>query len=216
MSEFIKQLIFIGQVICAMVLGSLIGLERKIREKEAGLRTHALVSGGACLLMIVSKYGFSGDFDAGRIAAQIVTGIGFLGAGMILYKKHSIHGLTTAAGIWVTAAIGMCVGAELYYLSVGVTLVIVIFQYVMHLNINPIRSKDFITYRVKFFSQDNEQELIKEIFGAKNFIQFNLEYQDERLICTGIIRSLKLKHDKDLKDIMEKHKFIINIEKIVE
>ncbi|NLC16843.1 MAG: MgtC/SapB family protein [Clostridiales bacterium] len=216
MSQFIDQLVFIGQVLCAMVLGSLIGLERKLREKEAGLRTHALVAGGACLLMIVSKYGFLGNFDSARVAAQIVTGIGFLGAGMILFKKHSIHGLTTAAGIWVTAAIGMCVGAELYYLSLGITLIIVIFQYVMRLNINPLRSKDFITYKIKFYSQDNEQELIKEIFGAKNFIQFNLEYEDQCLVCTGIIRSLKLKQDKDLKDIMEKHKFIINIEKIIE
>lgn len=214
--QFIDQAVYLGQVVLAMALGSLIGLERRLRAKEAGIRTHALVAGGACLLMIVSKYGFSDDFDTARVAAQIVTGIGFLGAGMILYKKHIIHGLTTAAGIWFTAAIGMCVGAELYYLSAGATAVIFIFQYIMHLNINPLRAKDFITYKVKFFSTDNEQEIIKQLFDAKNFSQFNLEYQDEQLICTGLIRSLKFKNDNDLKQIIDKHKFIISIEKIAE
>lgn len=216
MQLFVDQLIYLGQVVGAMLLGSLIGLERRLREKEAGIRTHALVAGGACLLMLVSKYGFSDNYDSARVAAQIVTGIGFLGAGMILYKQHILHGLTTAAGVWFTAAIGMCMGAELYYLSVGATLMLFIFQYIMHLDKNPFGSKDFITYKIKFIAKENEQELIKTIFGAKNFVNLNLEYQGEEIICTGLIRSLKVKQDSDLKDIIEKNKFIISLEKIAE
>jgi putative Mg2+ transporter-C (MgtC) family protein len=213
MQLFIEQLVFLGQVLGAMLLGSLVGLERRLREKDAGIRTHALVAGGACLLMIVSKYGFTGNYDTARVAAQIVTGIGFLGAGMILYKQHILHGLTTAAGVWFTAAIGMCMGAELYYLSVGATVVLFVFQYVMHLNKNPLGSKDFVTYKVKFIAKDKEQELIKELFGAKSFVNLYMEYQGEEIVCTGLIRSLKSKQDSDLKDILEKNKFIISLEK---
>jgi putative Mg2+ transporter-C (MgtC) family protein len=104
----------------ALVLGALIGLERERDEKAAGLRTHALVALGSCLAMIVSAFGFAdilGTRDVGldpsRIAAQVVSGIGFLGAGTILLRKEIIRGLTTAAAIWVVAAIGLACGAGL-------------------------------------------------------------------------------------------------------
>ncbi|MGN1076970.1 MAG: MgtC/SapB family protein, partial [Candidatus Gallimonas sp.] len=96
-------------LLLAVGLGFLIGLERKMRSKEAGIRTHTIVCMGAALMMLVSKYGFAetSDFDPSRIAAQIVSGIGFLGAGIIVYRQHEIHGLTTAAGVWATAGVGM-------------------------------------------------------------------------------------------------------------
>lgn len=214
MEQFYAQLIFLAQVAGAMLLGAMIGLERKLRYKEAGLRTHALVSGGACLLMIISKHGFSGSFDGARVAAQIVTGIGFLGAGMIMYKKHSIQGLTTAAGIWVTAGIGMCVGGELYYLSIGATLIIVIFQYVMHLNIRFLKSKEFYTYKIKFVSKTDEQAKIKELFGVKSYHQITFQNEQQKLMCSCQIRSDKVKSDAELKEMMDKNNFIISIEKI--
>mgnify|MGYP000976643194 CR=1 FL=1 len=214
MEQIYEQLIFLAQVAGSMLLGAMIGLERKLRYKEAGLRTHALVSGGACLLMIVSKHGFTGDFDGARVAAQIVTGIGFLGAGMIMYKKHSIQGLTTAAGIWVTAGIGMCVGGELYYLSLGATLVIVIFQYVMHLNIRFLRSKEFYTYKIKFLVKTDEQVKIKDLFGAKNYYHIAFQNEQQKIICSGYIRSDNIKTDTELKEIMDNNSFILSIEKI--
>ncbi|HEY8424032.1 MAG TPA: MgtC/SapB family protein [Clostridia bacterium] len=216
MSLFVQQMIFLAQVAGSMLLGSIIGLERRLREKEAGIRTHALVAGASCLLMIISIHGFEGEFDAARVAAQIVTGIGFLGAGMILYKRHVIHGLTTAAGVWFTAAIGMCVGAGLYYLAAGGTLALFLFQYIMHLNRNPLKSKDFITYKIKFIISNNEQELVKSLFGAKSFVNYSLEYQDDKLICTGYIRSLKVKNESDLKDIISRNNFILSLEKIAD
>jgi putative Mg2+ transporter-C (MgtC) family protein len=98
-------------------LGMVIGIERELREQAAGLRTHMLVAIGACLFTIVSAYGFGGDTDPSRVAAQVVTGIGFLGAGAILREGQSVRGLTTAASLWVVAAVGMAVGLGLYWAS---------------------------------------------------------------------------------------------------
>src|SRR5205823_6218551 len=113
----------LGRVALAAVLGAAIGLERELREREAGLRTHLLVSVGSALFTLVSAYGFhaflaSGQnvvrADPSRIAAQIVTGIGFLGAGAIIRQGLSVRGLTTAATLWLVAAIGMASGAGYY------------------------------------------------------------------------------------------------------
>jgi putative Mg2+ transporter-C (MgtC) family protein len=108
----------------ALVLSAAIGLEREIRQKNAGLRTHTLVGVGAALFMLISKYGFTDVLqprlvvlDPSRVAAQIVTGVGFLGAGLIFVRRDSVRGLTTAASIWVTAAIGSAAGAGLPVLA---------------------------------------------------------------------------------------------------
>jgi putative Mg2+ transporter-C (MgtC) family protein len=101
------------------VLGGLIGLERELREREAGLRTHLLVAVGSALFTIVGAYGFGGiRTDPTRIAAQVVTGIGFLGAGAIIRQGFSIRGLTTAATLWVVAAVGLAAGAGYYSAAV--------------------------------------------------------------------------------------------------
>ena len=105
----------------AGVLGGLIGAEREWRGKVAGTRTHLLVALGAALMLLVSRHGFGGQGDPSRVAAQIVSGIGFIGAGAIMVDRHSVHGLTTAAGIWVAAGIGMASAAGLYLLAVVTT-----------------------------------------------------------------------------------------------
>ena len=123
------------RVVLAGVLGGAIGAEREIREREAGLRTHMLVAVGAALFTIVSAYAWSDfqfstangiTFDPTRIAAQIVTGIGFLGAGAIIRQGLSIRGLTTAASLWVVAAIGMASGAGYYSAAVITTVVVLV------------------------------------------------------------------------------------------
>ena len=135
---------FILRIFVAAVLGGLIGLEREYREKAAGLRTHFLVALGSALFMIISAYGFDGvltndnmRLDVSRIAAQVVTGIGFIGAGTIIFQKNAVRGLTTAAGVWVTAAIGLACGAGMYVLAtVSAVLVLVgmeAFNYVLRL-----------------------------------------------------------------------------------
>lgn len=130
------QLELLLRLVIACILGLVIGFERKNRNKIAGVRTHAIVAFGAALMMIVSKYGFedlNGSYDASRIAAQIVSGVGFLGAGIIFVKdRNSVSGLTTAAGIWATAGVGMCIGAGLYFISVSSALLLLIMQEMLH------------------------------------------------------------------------------------
>ena len=133
------------RLVVAALCGSLVGLERSRRFKDAGIRTHSLVACAAALLMIVSKYGFTdleqaGVFfpgtrgaDPARIAAQVVSGVSFLGAGIIYRDRNfTTKGLTTAAGIWAVAAIGLAVGAGLYLVGVFTTVYIVILQYFLH------------------------------------------------------------------------------------
>lgn len=130
------ELIMGGRLLLASALGALIGLEREIHGRTAGFRTHLLVSLGAALFVVVSinfhfAYGnFSGagpvGVDPGRVAAQVVTGIGFLGAGAIIHEKTSVRGLTTAACLWIAAAIGVACGSGLYLLSVVVTCIAIV------------------------------------------------------------------------------------------
>ena len=126
---------FILRIFVAALLGGLIGLEREWRAKEAGFRTHFLVALGSALFMIVSAYGFEGvmttaehRWDVSRIAAQVVSGIGFIGAGTIIFRKSEnvVSGLTTAAGLWVTAAIGLACGGGMYVLSIASTLLVLV------------------------------------------------------------------------------------------
>lgn len=112
----------IARLLAAALLGGLIGFEREYRSKVAGLRTHLLVAIGSALLMLLSRYGFGGQGDPARVAAQIVSGIGFIGAGAIIMdRRHAVHGLTTAAGIWVSAGIGMTVASGMYLLAAAAT-----------------------------------------------------------------------------------------------
>lgn len=118
-----ENLEIFGQLFLAVILGSLIGLERELARKKAGMRTFALVALGSCLFSIISKLAFKEfwgvpGFDPSRIASQIVVGIGFIGAGSIIFYQSNIRGLTTAAGLWVSAAIGMAIGFKLYAIGV--------------------------------------------------------------------------------------------------
>ena len=131
---------FILRIFIAGLLGSAIGLEREYRAKEAGFRTHFLVGLGSGLFMILSAHGFSDvvlsegvRHDVSRIAAQVVSGIGFIGAGCIIFQKHAVRGLTTAAGLWVTAAIGMAAGAGMYAVAIAATVMVVVCLELMNL-----------------------------------------------------------------------------------
>ena len=122
------------RIILACFVGYIIGYERKSRDKSAGMRTHAIVGLGAALIMIVSKYGFHDipDYDASRVAAQIVSGVGFLGAGIIFVRNNIVSGLTTAAGIWTTAGVGMAIGAGSYFIGICAGFLVVFIQILLH------------------------------------------------------------------------------------
>jgi putative Mg2+ transporter-C (MgtC) family protein len=118
------DLIAIGRVFLAFVLGGLVGFERERIQRPAGLRTHMLVAAGSACFTVASIYGFQGlgvDSDPARLAAQIITGIGFLGAGAIFRTGDTVKGITTASSIWITAAIGILMGAGMIYLAVFTT-----------------------------------------------------------------------------------------------
>lgn len=125
-----EGLLQLGELGLALLLSAAIGLEREIRQKSAGLRTHTLVGVGAALFMLISKYGFTDVLvpgqvvlDPSRVAAQIVTGVGFLGAGLIFVRRDAVRGLTTAAAVWVTAAVGAAAAAGLPLLAVATTVI---------------------------------------------------------------------------------------------
>lgn len=159
--QMMQQWELVVRIALAGILGMCIGFERKNRNKMAGVRTHAVVAFGAALIMVVSKYGFMdmNDFDGARIAAQIVSGIGFLGAGIIFVRdNNSVSGLTTAAGIWATAGVGMACGAGQYFISVACTLLLVFLQVVLH--------------RVSFLSKESYRANIKVILNeGENNVQ---------------------------------------------
>ena len=120
---------FVWRLVLAGLFGTIIGLDREYREKEAGFRTHFLVSLGSALMMIVSQYGFSEilthdgvSLDPSRIAAQVVSGIGFIGAGTIIFNHQIVRGLTTAASLWATAGIGLTAGAGMSWLALAATI----------------------------------------------------------------------------------------------
>ncbi len=142
---FLQYAEFFLRVVVACVCGAAIGVERSKRLKEAGIRTHILVCCAAALTMIVSKYGFADlvsqggaelygtkGTDPARLAAQIISGVSFLGAGIIFRNGNSVKGLTTAAGIWATAGIGLAIGAGLYLLGVFATAVVAAIQFFTH------------------------------------------------------------------------------------
>ena len=132
--EILRNLELLLRIFVAMILGMLIGNERKNRMKSAGMRTHALVALGSALMMVVSKYGFSDTVqgDGARLAAQVGSGVGFLGAGMIFVRHNLVSGLTTAAGVWTTAGIGLTLGAGMYTIGIISALMLLIMQNLSH------------------------------------------------------------------------------------
>lgn len=173
---FYQTTLFI-RIIVAGVFGYLIGYERRNRYKGAGMRTHAIVAMGAALMMVISKYGFKDipDYDPSRIAAQIVSGIGFLGAGVIFIKNNSVSGLTTAAGIWATAGVGMAIGAGAYYMGCGASLLIIFTQIILHdvpfLSKEPFRS----ILKLTTSSYDGVMKELFDTFQEENIKVLNLK-----------------------------------------
>ncbi|MBQ3053950.1 MAG: MgtC/SapB family protein [Clostridia bacterium] len=135
---------YILRILVACICGFAIGYERKNRAKGAGVRTHLIVAAASALMMIISKYGFTDiasvpgikEADPSRLASQIVTGVGFLGAGMIFIQKQIVTGLTTAAGIWATSGIGMALGAGMYSIGIAFTVIIILSQLILHTQVS--------------------------------------------------------------------------------
>jgi putative Mg2+ transporter-C (MgtC) family protein len=178
------------RVLLAAMFGAFIGLERERKDWAAGLRTHMMVSVGSCLIMIVSSFGFSDilgtpnvNLDPSRIAAQVVSGIGFLGAGAILFSKQgTIRGLTTAAGLWTVAAIGLATGSGLYFAAGSTTLLAIVILW----GLQPIEKKFLkkfrhVSLRIVVNNSMKQSELLKmfSMHPEVRIQSFSCEREDE-------------------------------------
>ena len=171
---------FALRLFVAGAMGVLIGLEREYRAKEAGYRTHFLVALGSALMMIVSQYGFMEvlktdliRLDPSRIAAQVVSGIGFIGAGTIILQKQIVRGLTTAAGIWATSGIGLAVGAGMYAVGISATLLVLLGLETLSYFFKSIGLRNMM---IDFFTDD--KEVIKRVskkFNTRNYVVVSYE-----------------------------------------
>lgn len=151
------------RLLIAMLLGGVIGIEREYRSKEAGFRTHFLVALGSALFCIVSQYGFGFDLkDSSRVAAQVVSGIGFLGAGTIIFQRNVVRGLTTAAGLWVTAAIGLACGSGMFAAAAIATVLIIVGLEVLILFI-PHIGRTVVELSFSTSSEDNIKTVVNEM-----------------------------------------------------
>ena len=169
------EFVYFFRVLLGGFLGFCIGKERRKRHKEAGIATHFIVAIGATLLTCISLWfkKDAGDMgDGARIAAQIVSGIGFLGAGTIFFRRESMRGLTTAAGIWATAAIGMCAATGMYFLAIGTTITIIIFQAVNHSKLLKKGSTHLLLVKLEY--SDEIKEKMRSFFGFHNFHRFKI------------------------------------------
>ncbi len=207
------------RIVIASICGAAIGTERTVRLKEAGIRTHTIVAMGAALMMTVSKYGFldkaiyNGNFDASRIASCVVTGISFLGAGVIFVKDSSIKGLTTSAGIWATAGIGLALGAGMYFVGIAAAFVLILVHFILHrfigrldsvtLNeivLTAIYSADIIDDVTKLLAEKGHQ--VTKCHAAKG--------SDNTIQLTLLVKSTREIPFSEIADIFEHNENIIS------
>ena len=171
---------FALRLFVAGAMGVLIGLEREYRAKEAGYRTHFLVALGSALIMIVSQYGFMEvlktdliRLDPSRIAAQVVSGIGFIGAGTIILQKQIVRGLTTAAGIWATSGIGLAVGAGMYAVGISATLLVLLGLETLSYFFKSIGLRNMM---IDFSTDDKEAiKRVSKKFNTRNYVVVSYE-----------------------------------------
>ena len=200
------ELDWLLRILVAALCGTAIGYERATQRKSAGIRTHMVVAVASALFMLVSKYGFfdllslhDTSLDPSRIAAQIVTGISFIGAGTILVRREQISGLTTAAGVWATAAIGMAVGAGMYVIGIVSTVFLFIIQIIFHDD----TFINFIILHVRFNVQieaNNHPDILNELkkeLSLNEVEQISIKIIDvtSEHIVDGVIRNRKDEND---------------------
>lgn len=190
------------RIIVAAMCGCLIGYERSSRNKEAGIRTHAIIALGSALIMVVSKFGFEdmGDFDASRVAAQIVSGVGFLGAGIIFVRHGAVSGLTTAAGMWATSGVGMCIGAGLYDVGVLTAILIIVLQAIFHNQHFLKITQSSQTISLEVLSQEHVVKDIQETFKRNGVVIHSMKI--ENLTETIMHMDLEITGGKDFKEDM--------------
>ena len=209
------------RVLLACICGGIVGVERNRRQKDAGTRTHLVVALGAALFMIVSKYGFFDiighgmNADATRIASTIVTGVSFLGAGVIFTKGTSIKGLTTSAGIWATAAVGCALGAGMYFVGIAVTVMLLLFQIILHKYLHRIETAASVEVTVTVTNQTGNFDDVSDLLG-ENYIHIESvklrRNPDGTSTCTMSARHASGITHTELAEIMKRNPDITGID----
>jgi putative Mg2+ transporter-C (MgtC) family protein len=205
---------FILRLLAATAMGAVIGLEREYHAKEAGVRTHLLVALGSCLFMILSIYGFdfmlkydNVSFDPSRIAAQVVTGIGFIGAGTIIFQKQVVRGLTTAAGLWVTAAIGLACGNGMFWLALITTTIVLISLGLINVYLPYLSQKEHtVTFLVEDYTVLTEvmENLHKEKITVLNYeLHKDAEENNGKMLVSLEIRMKRYNNIQGLSAILK-------------
>lgn len=208
---------FILRLLAAVAMGAAIGLDREYHAKEAGLRTHILVSLGSCLFMILSAYAFDAflnhdhvSFDPSRIAAQVVTGIGFLGAGIIILQKQVVRGLTTAAGLWVTAAIGLACGIGMYLIAAVCTVIVLISLGLINVFLPYFSQRDRnVTFLVEDYETLTEvlDSLLREKITVLNYeMHKDAEENNGKMLVSIEIRMKRYDNVKEINAILRNFK----------
>lgn len=218
-ADFKEALPYLCRLVVAAICGAGIGLERTLRQKEAGLRTHIIVALGSALMMIVSKYGFFDlfvysdvvKFDGSRLAANIITGVSFLGSGIIIYKG-SIKGLTTAAGIWATAGIGLAIGSGMYGIGVYATLVLLLIQIFIHKFV-PIENTVATEVKLKIKNDPVALDHVEEILHKKgvDIMSTDIEKRDNLIYCKFDLKTHNSFSFKEIKEILKDDEYIVSI-----
>lgn len=210
---------WILRILLACICGGLIGLERTIRLKEAGIRTHAIVAMGSAVMMIVSKYGFLDaaqyhmSFDGSRIAASVITGISFLGAGVIFVRSNSIKGLTTSAGIWTTSGIGIALGAGMYIVGLASTVILLLLQLLLHRFVGGLDSMTMNEISLTVIHKPGSIDEIKKLLSEHNIIvqKFNAAKSTDSTITFNLtVKSAKELSFDDMMDIFGNNPLIIS------
>ena len=191
------QLDLFLRIFLAVLCGAIIGYERSQRLKAAGIRTHILVSAASALFIIISKYGFNDilnysnvELDPSRVAAQVVSGISFIGAGTILIKNQNINRLTTAAGLWITSGVGMALGSGLYFIGILSAILIVIIQYFLRENFiyEKIVKKERIQVNIEAYYSNYLKQDIYNLLKENNIenISFYVYKIDQDIIYLSV------------------------------
>ncbi len=206
-------------LVTAVICGAAIGVERTLRQKEAGIRTHIIVCLGSALIMIVSKYGFfdlmslsdSVKLDGARLAAQVVTGISFLGAGIIVYKG-TVKGLTTAAGVWTTAGIGLAAGAGMYGIAVYATLILLVVQIVIH-RILPVENTSTNSVSMKLVDDPDAIEKVANLFMESGYeiISSSIEKKNDKYVCLYVIKARSHISPEDITSLFSGKDYVLSV-----
>lgn len=204
---------WILRLVLALLSGILIGFERHSRAKAAGLRTHAIVALAACLLMIVSKHGFEGTdkFDAARVAAQVVSGVGFLGAGVIFVRNDNVMGLTTAAGIFMTAALGLCYGAGLYVTGLITLCLLIIMEIILPKTNEYSRINVILSITA---DQEADPDQINDVIHSKGFHNhtFTVSAREDGYFITAHVYSIRKNNPFELIEALRNTEHITSAE----